>query len=55
MIRKAKGLQLMIIFYITHLNTFGSKMFLNLNIMDFETVTSIKIIFCTYVIEGMNA
>jgi hypothetical protein len=27
MVRKAKGLELMIIFFITHLNTFGSSAF----------------------------
>jgi hypothetical protein len=35
MFRMAKGLELMI-FLITHLSTFGSKVFLTLKIMDFE-------------------
>jgi hypothetical protein len=55
MIRKAKGIELMKIVFITHLNTFGSKMILILKIMDFENVAVTKINFHTYVIEGMNA
>jgi hypothetical protein len=39
---------------ITHLNTFGSKVFLTLKIMDFENVALTKIIHM-YVIQGMNA
>jgi hypothetical protein len=54
MIRRAKGLELMIFFFITHLNTFGLKMFLTLKIMDFESVVLTKVIYI-YVIEGMNA
>jgi hypothetical protein len=38
MIKRAKGLELMKIVFITHLNTFGSKVFLTLKIMDFENV-----------------
>jgi hypothetical protein len=38
MIKKAKGLELMKIDFITHLSTFGSKVFLNLKIIDFENV-----------------
>ncbi len=38
----------------TYLNTFGSKMFLTLKIMDFENVTLTKVIHF-YVIKGMNA
>jgi hypothetical protein len=38
MIKRAKGLELMKIVLITHLNTFGSKVFLTLKIMDFENV-----------------
>jgi hypothetical protein len=53
MIRRAKGLELMIFFYKTHLNTFGSKVFLTLKIMDFENVLLIKVVHI-YVIEGMN-
>jgi hypothetical protein len=41
MIRRAKGLELKII-VIIHLNTFGSKVFLTLKIMDFENVVLIK-------------
>jgi hypothetical protein len=37
-IRRAKGLELMKIVFITHLSTFWLKMFLNLKIMDFENV-----------------
>jgi hypothetical protein len=36
------------------LNTFGSKVFLTLKIMDFENVPLTKVIH-VYVIEGMNA
>jgi hypothetical protein len=42
------------IIFITDLNTFGSKMFLTLKIMDFENVPLTKIVHA-YVIEGMNA
>jgi len=42
------------IIFITHLNTFGSKAFLTLKIMDFENVQSTKAIH-VYVIKGMNA
>jgi hypothetical protein len=42
MIRRAKGLELMKIVFITHLNTFGSKVFLTLKVMDFENVALIK-------------
>ncbi len=41
-------------FYVTHLSTFGSKVFLTLKIMDFENVSSKKVVHI-YVIEGMNA
>jgi hypothetical protein len=54
MIRRAKGLELMKIVFITHLNTFGSKLCLTLKNMDFENVTLTKVIHI-YVIEGMNA
>jgi hypothetical protein len=54
MIREAKGLELMKTSFITYLNTFGSKMFLTLKIMDLENVFSTKVIHI-YVIKGMNA
>jgi hypothetical protein len=54
MIRKAKGFELMKIVFITHFNTFDSKVFLTLKIMDFENVVLTKIVHI-YVIEGMNA
>jgi hypothetical protein len=54
MIRRAKGLDLMNYFFITHLSTFGSKVFLTLKIMDFENVTLTKIVHM-YVIKVMNA
>jgi hypothetical protein len=54
MIRRAKGLELMKIVFITHLNTFGSKLFLTLKIMDSENVPLTKVIHI-YVMEGMNA
>jgi hypothetical protein len=53
-IRKAKGFELMNFFFITHLNTFGSKMFLSLKTIDFENVALTKVVHI-YVIEGMNA
>ncbi len=53
-IKRAKGLELMKIVFITHVNTFGSKMFVTLKIMDFESVALSKVIHI-YVIKGMNA
>jgi hypothetical protein len=53
MIRKAKGLELMKIIFITHLSKFGSKIFLTLKIIDFENVALIKVVHI-YVIEGTN-
>jgi hypothetical protein len=44
MIRRVKGLELMKIVFITHLNTFGLKMFLTLKIMDFENVALTKVV-----------
>jgi hypothetical protein len=43
-IRRAKGLELMKIVFITHLNTFGLKVFLTLKIMDFESVVLTKVV-----------
>jgi hypothetical protein len=54
MIRRAKGFELMKIIFITHLSTFGSKVLLNLKIVDFENVTLTKVVHI-YVIQGMNA
>jgi hypothetical protein len=51
MITKAKGLELMILFFITDLNTFGSKVFLTLKIMDFENVILTKVVH-VYVIRA---
>jgi len=42
------------IVFITHLSTFGSKVFLTLKTMDFENVVLTKIIHI-YVIKGVNA
>jgi hypothetical protein len=53
-IRKAKGLELMKITFIIDLNTFGSKMFLTLKIMDFENVPLTKVVH-VYMIKCMNA
>jgi hypothetical protein len=53
MIRRAKGLKLMKIMFITLLSTFGSKVFLTLKNMDFENVPLTKVVH-VYVIEGMN-
>jgi hypothetical protein len=46
--KRAKGLELMKIIFITHLSTFGSKMLLTLKILDFENVALTKVvhIFC---------
>jgi hypothetical protein len=44
MIRREKGLELMKIIFITNFNTFGSKMFLTLKIMDFESVALTKVV-----------
>jgi len=54
MVRRAKGLELMKIVFVTHLSTFGSKVLLTLKIMDFENVVLTKVVH-TYVIKGMNA
>jgi hypothetical protein len=54
MIKRAKGLELMKIVSITHLSTFGSNVFLNLKIVDFENATLTKVVHI-YVIQGMNA
>jgi hypothetical protein len=44
MIRRAKGLDLIKFIFITHLSTFGSKVFLILKIMDFESVALTKVV-----------
>jgi hypothetical protein len=44
MIKKTKGLEMMKFDFITHLNTFGSKVFLSLKIMDFQNVFLIKVV-----------
>ncbi len=44
MINRAKGLKIMKIVFMTDLNTFGSKVFLTLKIMDFENVASTKVV-----------
>jgi hypothetical protein len=43
-IRKANGLELLTFGFITHLSTFGSKLFLTLKIMNFEIVALIKVV-----------
>jgi hypothetical protein len=53
-IRRAKGLELMKVVFITQLNTFSSNVLLNLKFMDFENVTLTKVVHI-YVIKGMNA
>jgi hypothetical protein len=53
MIRRAKKLELMKIIFITHFNTFGSKLLLTLNFMDFENVPLTKVVHI-YVINNMN-
>jgi hypothetical protein len=54
MIRKAKVIELRKIIFIINLNTFGSKLFLTLKIIDFENVPLTKVIH-VYVENGMNA
>jgi len=54
MIRKVKGFELMKIVFITHLNTFGSKVFLTLKIMDYKNVILTKVVHIR-MIEGMSA
>jgi hypothetical protein len=54
MIRREKRLEVMKFFFITHLNIFGSKVFLTLKIMDFENVVLIKIVHI-YMIKGTNS
>ncbi len=54
MIRREKWLELMKIVFITHLNTFGSKVLLSLKFMDFKNALSTKVIHM-FIIEGMNA
>ncbi len=51
MIRRAKGLDFI---FITHLNTFGSKVLLILKVMDFENVVLTNVVHI-YGIKGMNA
>jgi len=53
MFRKAKGFELIIVFLIIDLSTFGLNMFLTLKIMDFENVALTKVV-DVYVIEDMN-
>jgi hypothetical protein len=52
-IKRAKGLELMKIVFITNLSTFDSKVLLTLKIMDFENVFLTKVVH-VYVIKGMN-
>jgi hypothetical protein len=44
MIKRAKGLKMMKIVFINDLNTFSSKVFLTLKIMDFKNVPLTKVI-----------
>jgi hypothetical protein len=53
MTRKAKGVELIKLVSMMHLNTFGPKVLLTLKIMDFENVALTKVVHI-YVIEGMN-
>jgi hypothetical protein len=54
MIRRAKGLEVMKIIFITHLSTFVSKVFSTLKNMDFENMRVTKVVH-VYVIKDMNA
>jgi len=51
---KVEKIELMKIVFITHWNTFGSKVLLTLKVIDFENVILTKII-DIYVIKAMNA
>jgi hypothetical protein len=51
---KVKIFELINLFFITHLNTFGSDLFFTLKIIDFENVILTKVIHI-YVIKGTNA
>jgi hypothetical protein len=51
MIKRAKGLELKKIVFITNLNKFGLKVLLTLKIMDFENVSLTKVVH-VYVIEA---
>jgi hypothetical protein len=53
MIRRATKLELMKIIFISNLNTFDSKVFLTLKIMDIENVLLTKVVH-VYMIKGMN-
>jgi hypothetical protein len=53
MIRRANGLELMKIAFITNLSTFGSNMLLTLKTMDFKILPLTKVGHI-YVIENMN-
>jgi hypothetical protein len=53
-IKRAKGLEVTKIVFITNLSTFGSKVFFTMKILDFESVILTKVVHI-YVIEGMNA
>jgi len=53
-IRREKRFEVMKIGFITNLNTFGSKVFLTLKIVDFENMFLTKVVH-VYVIEDMNA
>jgi hypothetical protein len=51
---RAKGFELIYIFLITNLSTFGSNVYLTLKVMDFENATLTKVVH-VYMIVGMNA
>ncbi len=54
MLRRANGLELMKIAFITNLNTFGLNMLLTLKTMDFKKIPLTKVVHI-YVIDDMNA
>jgi hypothetical protein len=54
MIRREKGLELIKFVFIIDLNTFSSKVFFTLKIMNFEIVPWTKVVHVN-VIKGMNA
>jgi hypothetical protein len=53
MIKRTTKLELMKIIFIIDLNTFDSKVFLTLKIMDIENVPLTKVVH-VYMIKGMN-
>jgi hypothetical protein len=54
MIKRTKGVEVVVFIFITHLNAFGSNVLLGLTIMNFEDVLLIKVIHF-YMKKNMDA